>query len=109
MYGMLSTISALSFGLIGFLGWGIKKVYNINGKKNDIKVSFDDFFTDYLILKNKILQDIENFYNNNINDIDDIVKSQNQDMSGIILNIDKWNELVVKFEKIKMKIKNELK
>ena len=108
-YGTLTTISIIASSIIGFLGWGVKKVINTAGKKNDIKISFEDFFTDYIILQNRIMNDLETFYNNNINDMENTVKSRNQEMRGILLNIEKWNKIVEQFEKIKQTIQNELK
>ena len=90
--------SLLGFGILGSFIWGVNKIINIFGKKKDIEESFESFFENFNVIKVKLNEQIEKFYNEKIKEIDDILKSQNI----VYKDINKWNKIIDKFLDLKM-------
>ena len=108
LYLMQNLIFVGSFSLIGVLGFGLiygaKKFINYIGKKKDIDESFEKFFENLKLQKVKFKEQIEKIYNEKIKEIDNIIKSQN-----VIYNdINKWNDIIDDFQKLKMRILKNL-
>ena len=106
-YGLFTICGSLALGLCGVGAFGINKIINIQGKKNDIQQSFENFFENFTIIKIKIKNKIEEYYNESLKEIDDFFKSQEQEMSNIYYNIEKWNIIVDKFLNVRKLILQE--